>query len=123
MQMTLTGALIGPWLAWQRINRKLSAEPGKWALERVKGIEPSYAAWEAAVLPLNYARKRTVSDFWLRFGSVIIVQLSANCKSSSLWLDDPERLVSDSLRHIGEHVRVGSRARSGREHDASTIIG
>src|ERR1700760_1966362 len=27
------------------------------ALERAKGIEPSYAAWEAAVLPLNYARK------------------------------------------------------------------
>ena len=26
-------------------------------LERVKGIEPSYAAWEAAVLPLNYTRK------------------------------------------------------------------
>ena len=25
-------------------------------VERVKGIEPSYAAWEAAVLPLNYAR-------------------------------------------------------------------
>ena len=28
------------------------------ALERAKGIEPSYAAWEAAVLPLNYARIR-----------------------------------------------------------------
>ena len=28
------------------------------AVERVKGIEPSYAAWEAAVLPLNYTRKR-----------------------------------------------------------------
>jgi hypothetical protein len=27
-------------------------------LERAKGIEPSYAAWEAAVLPLNYARDR-----------------------------------------------------------------
>jgi tRNA (guanine-N7-)-methyltransferase len=27
-------------------------------LERVKGIEPSYAAWEAAVLPLNYTRAR-----------------------------------------------------------------
>lgn len=27
-------------------------------LERAKGIEPSYAAWEAAVLPLNYARRR-----------------------------------------------------------------
>ena len=26
-------------------------------VERVKGIEPSYAAWEAAVLPLNYTRK------------------------------------------------------------------
>ena len=25
-------------------------------LERVKGIEPSYVAWEAAVLPLNYTR-------------------------------------------------------------------
>ena len=28
-------------------------------LERVKGIEPSYAAWEAAVLPLNYTRMKT----------------------------------------------------------------
>ena len=26
-------------------------------MERVKGIEPSYEAWEAAVLPLNYTRK------------------------------------------------------------------
>jgi hypothetical protein len=37
---------------------------GRWrtslddALERVKGIEPSYEAWEAAVLPLNYTRNR-----------------------------------------------------------------
>ena len=31
---------------------------GKWkvSVERVKGIEPSYEAWEAAVLPLNYTR-------------------------------------------------------------------
>ena len=28
-------------------------------MERVKGIEPSYAAWEAAVLPLNYTRNRS----------------------------------------------------------------
>ncbi len=27
-------------------------------LERVKGIEPSYEAWEASVLPLNYTRDR-----------------------------------------------------------------
>lgn len=26
-------------------------------LERAKGIEPSYRAWEALVLPLNYARE------------------------------------------------------------------
>jgi hypothetical protein len=44
-------------------------------LERAKGIEPSYAAWEAAVLPLNYARKplklcgipNPISDFSLSF--------------------------------------------------------
>ena len=32
----------------------IQLQPG--SLERAKGIEPSYAAWEAAVLPLNYAR-------------------------------------------------------------------
>lgn len=25
-------------------------------MERVKGIEPSFPAWEAGVLPLNYTR-------------------------------------------------------------------
>ncbi len=29
---------------------------GDLSLERAKGIEPSYRAWEALVLPLNYAR-------------------------------------------------------------------
>lgn len=38
-----------------------SALPSAWIgriekLERAKGIEPSYSAWEADVLPLNYAR-------------------------------------------------------------------
>ena len=32
-------------------------EAGGEKRERVKGIEPSYAAWEAAVLPLNYTRR------------------------------------------------------------------
>ena len=31
-------------------------------MERVKGIEPSFSAWEADVLPLNYTRNRVVSD-------------------------------------------------------------
>ena len=30
-------------------------------MERVKGIEPSYAAWEAAVLPLNYTRSDKIN--------------------------------------------------------------
>jgi hypothetical protein len=34
-------------------------------MERVKGIEPSYEAWEAAVLPLNYTRvPRILRAFW-----------------------------------------------------------
>ena len=33
------------------VRRRQSA-----GMERAKGIEPSYAAWEAAVLPLNYTR-------------------------------------------------------------------
>ena len=37
---------------WARVGRV-----GGQAVERVKGIEPSYEAWEAAVLPLNYTRK------------------------------------------------------------------
>ena len=30
-------------------------------MERVKGIEPSYAVWKTAVLPLNYTRLRFAS--------------------------------------------------------------
>jgi hypothetical protein len=37
-----------------RLQTRVRAEPI--GMERVKGIEPSYAAWEAAVLPLNYTR-------------------------------------------------------------------
>ena len=36
------------------------------ARKRVKGIEPSYVAWEATVLPLNYTRERILDFiFWL----------------------------------------------------------
>ena len=35
-------------------------------LERVKGIEPSFSAWEADVLPLNYTRSFLVSTILLR---------------------------------------------------------
>ena len=42
-----------------RISEDFVAFPGccgKGGLERVKGIEPSYSAWEAAALPLSYTR-------------------------------------------------------------------
>jgi hypothetical protein len=38
----------------QRLANHFPSE--KWKKQRVKGIEPSCAAWEAAVLPLNYTR-------------------------------------------------------------------
>ena len=36
-------------------------------VERVKGIEPLYEAWEAVVLPLNYTRNkasRIIAELW-----------------------------------------------------------
>ena len=32
-------------------------------VERVKGIEPSYAVWKTAVLPLNYTRLRRAKSY------------------------------------------------------------
>jgi hypothetical protein len=39
----------------KQVRRAVREGPAE-GMERVKGIEPSYAAWEAAVLPLNYTR-------------------------------------------------------------------
>ena len=53
--------------------------------KRVRGIEPPCAAWEAAVLPLNYTR-RIISDF--RFSI-------ADCNRNKLLVQTschPERL-------------------------------
>lgn len=44
-----------------RSHSACDALSGTWiaaSLERVKGIEPSYSAWEAAALPLSYTRAR-----------------------------------------------------------------
>ena len=43
-----------PWLLASDIAGQKWQSGG---LERVRGIEPLYAAWEAAVLPLNYTRE------------------------------------------------------------------
>ena len=48
--------------SWEPLKRCMVPCSIQWAtmLERAKGIEPSYAAWEAAVLPLNYARANRI---------------------------------------------------------------
>jgi hypothetical protein len=60
-------------------------------MERVMGIEPTFAAWEAAVLPLNYTRKVVYTmktpyrdgTTQVAFGPVgFIAQLVALAKSS-----------------------------------------
>ena len=33
-------------------------------IKRAKGIEPSYPAWEAGVLPMNYAREKIALQFF-----------------------------------------------------------
>ncbi len=47
------GQFAGARVATTSLAERLVTWPD---LERVKGIEPSYEAWEAAVLPLNYTR-------------------------------------------------------------------
>ena len=41
----------------EKQNRQASCEACRF-LERATGIEPAYSAWEADVLPLNYARQK-----------------------------------------------------------------
>src|SRR6202140_32020 len=64
-------------LVWA-VDRGLSV------LERAKGIEPSYAAWEAAVLPLNYARGRFPGYccFLLRCRDVISFRIISSRKEA-----------------------------------------
>ena len=56
----------------------------------MKGIEPSYAAWEAAVLPLNYTRVRQ-SDYGIPVAKAITRRRSAtstpiveSCRSATI---------------------------------------
>ena len=49
------------------ITMVLAKASGGWfvkILERVDGIEPTYSAWKAAVLPLYYTRPTHVSEGW-----------------------------------------------------------
>ena len=50
-------------------------------MERVKGIEPSYEAWEAAVLPLNYTRRP--AEFYSGPGAVSEPKVASHRAHSS----------------------------------------
>ena len=73
-------------------------------LERARGIEPPYAAWEAAILPMNYARKRYAGPW--RYGSkavlpdetaVIITRFGDICKTK---FTDKQKKVSKKVVDI-----------------------
>ena len=56
-----------PFKQWVRGSnpRRVTKEkhhPVGWcfSLERLMGVEPTYAAWEAAVLPMNYSRRNVL---------------------------------------------------------------
>ena len=62
-------------------------------VERVKGIEPSYEAWEASVLPLNYTR---IGNF--RYETVFVPL--KNSLGGAIQHRDSTRLSSHSLGAI-----------------------
>ena len=66
-------------------------------VERVKGIEPSYAAWEAAVLPLNYTRIEEVILAQTKQGSGRIVRLSFSLEIAAMFL---RRILSIGLAFL-----------------------
>ena len=68
-------------------------------MERVKGIEPSYAAWEAAVLPLNYARAGALDSIRLHrreSNAAGVIYLSKAKIKRSMLLGDTESWVTDA---------------------------
>ena len=52
-------------------------------MERVKGIEPSCAAWKAAVLPLNYTRIRERGNE--HSGIAVLVNAGIDAVFCALW--------------------------------------
>ena len=61
--------------------------------KRVRGIEPPCAAWEAAVLPLNYTRG---AIFDCRFSKPIIIGSPNNFKFIDFGVADCNRNISPS---------------------------
>src|SRR5438309_11739167 len=71
-------------------------------MERVKGIEPSYAAWEAAVLPLNYTRN--LEELSISGGELPRVRTACRlCRKDADELIGLPQLLRQVERKIPEH--------------------
>ena len=77
-------------------------------MERAKGIEPSFSAWEADVLPLNYAREsRPTLSCWPWFSQTgRSVRSWRRGGSSSIRLDDGCIQPSSVDLHVDQHFRL-----------------
>ena len=91
-------------------------------LERVMGIEPTYSAWKAEVLPLNYTRKRSpvpVRPVQFAQSGRKYPRLSATLwywwrgKDSNLRRHKPADLQSAPVGRLGTPPRTESRVFSG----------
>ena len=81
----------GPYIFYGGEPTRGTPGPPRIFLERAKGIEPSYSAWKADVLPLNYARRnynnvtsprRAVKGI-LRYSTTMVTPLLARSRSAS----------------------------------------
>ena len=71
-------------------------------LERVRGIEPPYSAWEADVLPLNYTRRAT-----LRLptrGEIRICESREDAESTPHGHEDSDRRQKDDSARVERGV-------------------
>src|SRR5258708_7329165 len=95
-------------------------------MERAKGIEPSYAAWEAAVLPLNYARSVNSpcisahdADGSRRFGTRISAKLNSRLRGRDLLPGTRYRQADSPAKMLGQLQALGLVIRT----DAAAIEG
>jgi sulfur carrier protein len=91
------------------MNYRNGRKSGARQLERVKGIEPSYAAWEAAVLPLNYTRVLTwdnASALILAVEFRVMIQVTVNGAAHRFERPVNVRELLETLSMAGKKVAV-----------------
>jgi hypothetical protein len=77
-------------------------------MERVKGIEPSFQAWEAHVLPLNHTRAQ---NYFYQTPALRAIGLRIQIIASSL-LTASRNLLSIKIRRDGDSIFPPSSSRT-----------